>query len=105
MRGWRHVVIVVMSLVMGVPLVAQDAAGVVPDLTGLNVAQAAAALSEAGLLLGQQIPVTWTEASGRRRRPSSTRPCQPARRARQGRPSMLRSLAALMCFSSMMKTI
>jgi hypothetical protein len=41
-----------------VPTAAQTNDGVVPDLTGLNLAQATAALNRAGLLVGQQLPRT-----------------------------------------------
>lgn len=43
---------------------AQDDLVVVPDLFGMNVPQAAAALNAAGLALGEQLTQNWTEASG-----------------------------------------
>ena len=48
----------------GMPLQAQDNVVVVPDLFGMNVPQAAAALNAAGLVIGEQLTQNWTEASG-----------------------------------------
>jgi hypothetical protein len=45
------------------PHLAQETPATVPDLSGLNVAQATAALSRVGLVVGKQIPLTWTAES------------------------------------------
>lgn len=51
----------ILSLMLWLPtLAAQDATTQVPDLTGLNVPQAAARLNEAGLRLGAEQVVLWT---------------------------------------------
>lgn len=49
-------------IIVAFPVSAQEVA--VPDLTGLNVPQAAAALNRAGFALGEQTVAIWTAASG-----------------------------------------
>jgi len=60
--GWMTLVM----LLLAVPWAyAQEAASVsVPDLTGLNVPQAAVTLNEAGLALGTETALGWTAESG-----------------------------------------
>ncbi|MEL6150213.1 MAG: PASTA domain-containing protein [Chloroflexota bacterium] len=56
--------ILIVGLWIAVPAThAQDAPTTVPDLTGLNVPQAAAELNRAGLRLGVELGAAWTEAS------------------------------------------
>lgn len=60
----KCLIILVCLIALYLPIVAQSEDVVVPDLTGLNVPQAAAELNRTGLALGQQISEGWTEASG-----------------------------------------
>ena len=60
----RLVLAVIMLTLGAFPAHAQDTNALVPDITGLNVPQAAAALNAAGLVLGQQVALYWTEDSG-----------------------------------------
>lgn len=58
------IIIIAACLTLITPTFAQDQTITVPDLTGLNVPQAAAALNRAGLRLGAETAFGWTEASG-----------------------------------------
>lgn len=58
------IIIIAACLTLITPTFAQDQTVTVPDLTGLNVPQAAAALNQAGLRLGSETAFGWTEASG-----------------------------------------
>lgn len=60
----RLVLLLVLIAIVAFPVQAQESEAVVPDLTGLNVPQAAAALNGAGLLLGEQFSLPWTQDSG-----------------------------------------
>ena len=63
---WRvGIVIVVAGGLLGGPLLtqAQGTDGVVPDLTGMNVPAAAAALNRLGLALGTETGVAWSEGA------------------------------------------
>lgn len=63
----RYRILVFALLLMGaglLPASAQNGEVVVPDLFGMNVPQAAAALNEVGLTFGEQLAAGWTEDSG-----------------------------------------
>ena len=64
---WMHCrtlwLLLVVVCIGWLPVQAQETV-VVPDLFGMNVPQAAAALNAAGLALGEQLSQNWTEASG-----------------------------------------
>lgn len=57
MKKW---ILTAIILILSMSVYAQDDAVTVPDVTGLNVPQAAAALNAAGLRLGQQETIGWT---------------------------------------------
>jgi hypothetical protein len=60
-----RVLLLLLIISLGIVAVrAQDADVMVPDVTGLSIPQAAAALNRAGLLLGQQTALNWTLDSG-----------------------------------------
>jgi len=59
MSWWIGIAIVV-CLGLTVPVLAQDGVGIVPDLTGLSIPAAAAALNRAGLPLGVETAVAWS---------------------------------------------
>jgi hypothetical protein len=63
MTPLRYMMFCLLCVLVMLPAAAQDNTGVVPDLTGLNLPQAAAELSKVGLLIGKQTPVTWTEGN------------------------------------------
>jgi len=63
MKPFALVFLMLMCLSSALMLSAQDSV-VVPDVRGLNAPQAAAALNKAGLRLGAQNSIGWTEASG-----------------------------------------
>lgn len=63
MTSLRCLMLFLLCVLIVLPAAAQDQTGVVPDLTGLNLPQAAAELSKVGLLIGKQTPVTWTEGN------------------------------------------
>jgi hypothetical protein len=62
--------VILLSLLFAVGLLplsivkGQETSVTAPDLTGMNVPQAAAALNRVGLILGAQTSIPWTEASG-----------------------------------------
>jgi hypothetical protein len=60
----RVLLFMLVFLVISTPLFAQDEQVTVPDLTGLNIPQAAAVLNRNGLVLGNELASAWTEASG-----------------------------------------
>lgn len=63
MHQLRLLVLLMLTLLIASAVSAQTTAVRVPDVTGLNVPQAAAALNRAGLRLGAQIAVGWTPDS------------------------------------------
>lgn len=64
MKLIQRTLILLMCLLLTQAAFAQTDTTTVPDLTGLNVPQAAAALHRVGLGLGAQNGVEWTEATG-----------------------------------------
>lgn len=75
-------------------MLAQDSAATVPDLAGLNVPQAAAALNRAGLVLGTEVSSGWTAESGLPQNTISGQSAAPGTQLAPGTPvdvSVLRS--------------
>lgn len=63
MRKLSFIYILSLSIIIGIRVSAQETV-TVPDVTGLNVPQAAAELNRAGLLLGNQVAVPWDASTG-----------------------------------------
>lgn len=61
-RQWMIILFLLSAAVL--PVSAQQTEVTVPDLVGLNVPQAAAALNNLGLLLGDDVPMVWVAESG-----------------------------------------
>ena len=64
MKLMQRTLILLVGFLLAQSTFAQDDMATVPDLIGLNVPQAAAALNREGLALGVQSDVEWSEASG-----------------------------------------
>ena len=63
MRPYLSFILIIGLVLAGATASAQDDPVTVPDLTGLNVPQAAAELNRAGLRLGVELGDAWTESS------------------------------------------